>query len=211
MFSLPFPRRLTALSAALLVLAGCAGRPEAQPQPEPAPEPAQTEPTYSAETLADLLVAEVSAQRNVLGVTLGYYGREAVRERDPEIAEQAARLAAYLDDPLLTIELGEIWLAGEPDSAEAHELLTIARIQTGDVEGAAGHIDVLLNQHPDQALMRLIGQARGLDSDGNVALLEALASLTDRHPDQAPCGMPVPCTCSSRTSWKKRWPPAKRP
>ncbi|MCK5873423.1 MAG: tetratricopeptide repeat protein [Alcanivoracaceae bacterium] len=186
MFSLPFPRRLMALSAALLVLAGCASRPEVQPQPEPVEKPAPAEPTYSAETLADLLVAEVSAQRNVLGVTLGYYGREAIRHRDPKIAEQAARLAAYLDDPLLTIELGEIWLAGEPDSAEAHELLTIAQVQTGDVEGAAGHIDVLLKHHPDQALMRLVGQARGLDSDGNVALLEALASLTDRHPDQAP-------------------------
>jgi tetratricopeptide (TPR) repeat protein len=174
----------------MLVLTGCASRtspPASEPEATaPAPAAGISSPGYSSATLADLLVAEVSAQRNILGVTLGYYGREALSKRDPQIAEQAARLAAYLDDPLLTIELGQIWLAGDPDNAEAHELLAIARIVSGDVDGAAGHIDVLLTRHPEQALMRLVAQARGLDSDGNAALLAALASLTERHPRQAP-------------------------
>ena len=190
MFSLPFPRQTATLAALLLALTGCAGRtspPAGEPEAvAPAPAASVPAPSYSAATLADLLVAEVSAQRNILGVTLGYYGREALSKRDPEVAEQAARLAAYLDDPLLTVELGEIWLAGDPDNAEAHELMAIARILSGDVEGAAGHIDVLLTRHPEQALMRLVAQARGLDSDGNAALLAALASLTERHPRQAP-------------------------
>jgi tetratricopeptide (TPR) repeat protein len=141
---------------------------------------------YSPETLADLLIAEVSAQRNVLGVTLGYYGREALSSRDPKMAEQAARLAAYLEDPLLAIELGDIWLAGDPDNAEAHELLAIARIHAGDVAGAARHIDFLLKGDPDQALIRLVSQSRRLDTQGNTALLSALASLTKQHPRQAP-------------------------
>lgn len=185
-FSLPFPRRAAFLAAVLVALSGCASRsqPVAEAAATEAAEPAA--PSYSAQTFADLLIAEVSAQRNVLGVTLSYYGREALASRDPEIAEQAARLAAYLDDPLLAIELGDIWLAGDPDNAEAHELLAIARIHAGDVAGAASHIDFLLSGDPDQALMRLVSQARGLDSDGNAALLSALASLTKQHPKQAP-------------------------
>lgn len=174
-----------AILMTVAVLAGCAGRPTMD-TPDQATIAPPERPAYSAATLADLLVAEVAAQRNLLGVTLGYYGREALTHRDPKVAEQAARLAAYLDDPLLAIELGEIWLAGDPDSSDVHELLTIARLQSGDAEGAARHIDVLLARHPDEALLRLVGQARGLDAEGNSALLHALASLTDRHPKQAP-------------------------
>ncbi|MEE4250238.1 MAG: tetratricopeptide repeat protein [Alcanivoracaceae bacterium] len=180
-----FPRRAILLATVLMTLSACASRPEPVTEAETAPEEA-VKPSYSAQTFADLLIAEVSAQRNVLGVTLSYYAREASASRDPKIAEQAARLAAYLDDPLLAIELGDIWLAGDPGNAEAHELLAIARIHAGDVTGAAGHIDFLLKGDPDQALMRLVGQSRGLNSDGNAALLSALASLTREHPKQAP-------------------------
>jgi tetratricopeptide (TPR) repeat protein len=184
---MPEPRRPGRFAVLITValLSGCAARPAPETPEAPASAP-PARPSYSAATLADLLVAEVAAQRNLLGVTLGYYGREALTHRDPKVAEQAARLAAYLDDPLLAIELGEIWLAGEPNSSDAHELLTIARLQSGDAEGAARHIDVLLTRHPNEALLRLVAQARGLDADGNSALLQALASLTDQHPRQAP-------------------------
>jgi predicted Zn-dependent protease len=184
MFLPPFSGRLAVLLTLFSALSGCAAKVAMDNAVAPPPE--LVRPPYSSDTLADLLIAEVAAQRNILGVTLGYYGREALIHRDPLVAEQAARLAAYLDDPLLAIELGEVWLEGDPNNTYAHEMLTIARIQTGDVAGAARHIDVLLARQPDQALMRLVAQARGLDRDGNAALLGALASLTDRHPRQAP-------------------------
>ena len=55
-----------------LLIHGCASQ---TPAPEPTPEPTvpvASAPNYDSETLSDLLVAEVAAQRQSLGVTLGY-------------------------------------------------------------------------------------------------------------------------------------------
>ena len=178
-------RRTGPLLLAAALLGGCSTRPVEDSLASPPPtQPAR--PAYSAATLADLLVAEVAAQRNLLGVTLGYYSREARAHRDPLVAEQAARLAAYLNQPAEAAELGAIWLAGQPDSQEARELLAMSDVRLGDSEAAAAHIDVLLDQQPDQALMRLVAQARDLDQQGNETLLQALASLSEKHPRQAP-------------------------
>lgn len=143
-------------------------------------------PSYDADSLADLLVAEVAAQRDALGVTLEYYRREALAHGDPLVAEQGARLAAYLDDPQLASELGTLWLAGAPASEEARRLLAIAAVQTGDSEAAAAQIDQLLQQQPRQALMQLIKETEGLSGDDSQTLLAALASLTEQHSDLAP-------------------------
>src|SRR5690554_94429 len=190
LFSLSSPRRAAMLVALLTALSGCANRQSAFSSAVDdginGASTSSAKPSYSPQTLADLLVAEVAAQRNVLGVTLNYYAREALSSQDPQVAEQAARLAAYMDDPLLTIELADIWLAGQPNSAEAHQLLAIAKVHAGDADGAASHIDFLLNNDPEQALVHLVSQSRGLDSDGNATLLSALASLARQHPKQAP-------------------------
>lgn len=171
--------------ATLALLAACAQRPATDaPSPEPAPQPPA--PTYDAQTLADLLVAEVAAQRNALSVTMGYYGREARDTVDPEVARQAARLAAYLEDPVAAAELGQLWLERDPDSREAHELLALSYIKLGDKQRAASHIDELLSESPDTSLTELVSHARGLGPQGNQELLTVLGSLTDRYPDQAP-------------------------
>src|SRR5690606_26314804 len=100
--------RHTALVLAL-VLAGCARSPVADdtqstPQTPTASTkqeaPKATVRNYTPEMLGDLLVAEVAAQRNLYGVTLGYYSDTARATGDATVAEQAARLAAYLKDPV---------------------------------------------------------------------------------------------------------------
>ena len=82
------PWSLLPLCGALL-FTGCAHQP-AEPSPEPAAGSEQTDstplpPGYDSETLSDLLVAEVAAQRQALGVTLGYYGQAANTTGDPTV------------------------------------------------------------------------------------------------------------------------------
>ncbi len=141
---------------------------------------------YSPESLADLLIAEVAAQRELYGVTMGYYGEQARAHRDPLVASQAAKLAAYLNDPVAASELGEIWLEGEPESRDARQLLALSYIEQGERDKAAAQIDELMKGDPQRALVELVSQAHNLDEAGNVQLLAALGSLTDRYPDQAP-------------------------
>lgn len=141
---------------------------------------------YSAESLADLLVAEVAAQRSAYAVTLGYYAQQARQHRDPLVAEQAAKLAAYLDDPILSSEMGEVWLDGDSSSRDARVLLALSYTEQGETEKAAAQIDLLMADNPREALVDLVSQARNLDEAGNAQLLAALGSLTDRYPNQAP-------------------------
>lgn len=187
---LPMPSFLCRIAAAVplaltvSLLASCASQPS--PTVAATSSPASPRPAYDNATLADLLVAEVSAQRDALGVTLAYYRREALAHGDPVVAEQGARLAAYLDDPQLASQLGAIWLSSAPESDAAHRLLAIAAVQNGDSQAAAAHIHQLLDRNPEQALLQLIKEAEGLSVEDSQSLLTALASLTEQHPTLAP-------------------------
>jgi len=169
-----------------LLIHGCASQ---TPAPEPAPEPTApvaSAPNYDSETLSDLLVAEVAAQRQSLGVTLGYYSRAAESTRDPAVISQAAQLAHYLEDPQQALAMSELWLETTPDSEDALQVAILSEIRLGNTSAASRHLDQLLSAHGEEALGRLVTQARGLDAQSNLQLVEALAQLTDRYPDQAP-------------------------
>ena len=184
----------TALSGLLpplllaLLLSGCASRTTAPtPLIETAEKPSEPRATapYDTTVIADLLLAELAAQRNQLDVSLGYYTQTARRTRSPEVTGQAARLAAYLEDPALALEMSERWLTLAPGDTTAMEIAALAHVSLGDADAAARYIDTLLATDPDTALVRLVTQARNLDQAGNTELLAALAQLTDRYTEQA--------------------------
>lgn len=170
-----------------LLLNGCASQ---APTPGPAEvAPAASgpvTPNYDSDTLSDLLVAEVAAQRQSLGVTLGYYSQAAEKTRDPQVISQAAQLAHYLEDHQQTLSLSQLWLEAQPDHEEALQLAILSEIRLGNTDAASRYLDRLLGEHGGEALGRLVSQARGLDAQGNQQLVQALAQLTDRYPDQAP-------------------------
>jgi len=170
-----------------LLLNGCATKSPAPKAAEPEP-PAATRaaPSYDSETLSDLLVAEVAAQRQSLGVTLAYYSQAAHNTGDPQVISQAAQLAHYLEDHQQALALSELWLEQEPANEEALQLAILSEIRLGNIDAASRYLDTLLGEHGGEALGRLVGQARGLDAQGNRQLVQALAQLSDRYPDQAP-------------------------
>ena len=160
-----------------LLIHGCASQ---TPAPEPTPEPTvpvASTPNYDSETLSDLLVAEVAAQRQSLGVTLGYYSQAAESTRDPAVISQAAQLAHYLEDPQQALAMSELWLDTTPDSEDALQVAILSEIRLGNTSAATRHLDQLLSAHGEDALGRLVNQARGLDEQGNLQLVEALAQL----------------------------------
>jgi len=171
----------------VLLLNGCASKTPAptaaESQPPAANPPA---PSYDSETLSDLLVAEVAAQRQSLGVTLAYYSQAARSTGDPQVISQAAQLAHYLEDHQQALALSELWLEQAPADEEALQLAILSEIRLGNIPAASRYLDMLLGEHGGEALGRLVSQARGLDAQGNRQLVEALAQLTDRYPDQAP-------------------------
>ncbi len=143
-------------------------------------------PAYESGELADLLVAEVAAQRQAYGVTLGYYTEVAKRTGDIKVLSQASQLAHYLEDHHQALLLSQQWLEQEPESEEALQLAILSEIRLGNTAATTRYLDTLLGTHGEQALGRLVAQARGLDAEGNLQLVQALAQLTDQYPEQAP-------------------------
>ncbi len=169
-----------------LLIHGCASQ-TTTPATETGPSTSMASaPTYDSETLSDLLVAEVAAQRQSLGVTLGYYSRAAQSTRDPNVISQAAQLAHYLEDPLQALAMSELWLETSPHNEDALQVAILSEIRLGNTATTTRYLDQLLSAHGEDALGRLVNQARGLGAQGNLQLVEALAQLTHRYPDQAP-------------------------
>jgi tetratricopeptide (TPR) repeat protein len=171
----------------LALLGGCAHQPEASPEPEAwippkAPLPIKEKPGM----LGDLLVAEVAAQHDALQVALAYYSRVGKATNDPGVLAQATRLAAYLHEHQQALELAERWLRQAPANKRAREIAALASISLGEPQQAALHIDRLLARDPDTALNDLVKQARQLNTDTSEPLLEALSSLVEQYPEQAP-------------------------
>ena len=172
--------------AALLVLGGCASTP-LDPAPAATQPPASpTAVVYDGETLANLLIAEVAAQRQALPVTHSYYQQEALRTSDPGVLEQAAQLAYYLQDYPGTLTLTGPWLDRHPNNESALRLAILAHIQLGQIDQATPALDALIGHHGQQGLARLVGQGHDLSAEDNLGLIAALAPLTERYPDQAP-------------------------
>ena len=140
---------------------------------------------YDGETLANVLAAEMAAQRGDLETSARYYARAARQVESPRVRARATRLASYIQDHDLTVEMATLWLALEPAS-EALELAALAEIGLGQPERATAHIERLLDDYPDASLVRLVRNARGLDPMGTEGLLETLGMLTERYPEQAP-------------------------
>lgn len=174
----------------LLLLQGCASQPSDAPSVTLGPAQPDTEtvapPSYDSAALADLLVAEVAAQRQAYGVTLGYYTDVGKRSGDTKVLSLAAQLAHYLEDHHQALLLSQQWLEQEPENEEALQLAILSEIRLGNTEATTRYLDTLLGTHGEQALGRLVAQARGLDAEGNLQLVEALAQLTDQYPEQAP-------------------------
>ncbi|MDX1802873.1 MAG: tetratricopeptide repeat protein [Alcanivorax sp.] len=176
--------RLSALPLCALLLAGCASTPSAPPPEAANPDAPPIE--YSGETLSNLLVAEVAAQRQALDVTLGYYDQAAHSTHDPKVVSQAAQLAYYMGDYSKTLSLSQEWLTLSPNNQDALQLAILSEVSLQNSDAAAGYLDTLLDHYGEQSLGRLVSQARGLGNDDNLELVKALAQLTDRYPKQAP-------------------------
>lgn len=181
------PRLITviALLSSLAVLPGCALRPGQDTPPVEEPTLPPPEPVvYDEEVLADLLVAEVAVRRDAFAPALGYYADVARRTDSPVVRAQATRLAAYMEDAMLSREMAELWLASAPHSHEAREMAALAEISLGNPDAAAAHIDRLLADNPDQALGRLVAHARSLNQEESNQLLAAFSQLTEQYPRQ---------------------------
>lgn len=138
------------------------------------------------DTLYDLLVAEIAAQRNQINISLLNYIQQARITRDPAVIKRAINAAQFAKDPVAINELGQLWLEVEPENPSAHQLMayqfSIAK-QYGD---AIHHIDKVIELGGRISVESLAIGSQSLPDDDKRQLLALYQKLESKHPDSNP-------------------------
>lgn len=153
---------------------------EAQQQGEA--EAAEDHPVrpFPAETLYDLMVAELAGMQNNLPLALNNYLSQARTTRDPGIVARAARIAAYAENHPALLEMALLWSELEPENLDAHSVATLSLAREGRLEEALQHAEYALSRGDQEPIMSLAVTAGGATPQQRQALLDAYPPLLQR-------------------------------
>ncbi len=131
----------------------------AQDTAAPAPAPAvkavtEARAVYPEQSLTDdlmydILLAEISAQRGVLDVSVERYLEAAVAAQDPRIAERAVQIASYARQYDVALLAARRWVELDADNQEARKALTALALHAGDLDEVVEQMDYLLSTADD--------------------------------------------------------------
>ncbi|MGB5326313.1 MAG: tetratricopeptide repeat protein [Pseudomonadales bacterium] len=159
---------------------------------------------FEPETLYNLLVGELSVYNRDIRTAAEFYHREALRTREPQVVARAARLARYLRDSAMALELAQLWYEVEPANQQAAENLADLYARTNqplralDVleqqmqQGGQPRFGLLRNNNLQSGSPELAEVLRRLDilsssagTEDNFGLLFTHALLLQKNGDNA--------------------------
>lgn len=103
-------------------------------------------PRYSkdAQLIYLLLLAEISAQRGALPVSVSAYLKASQLTTDPKIAERATRVASFARDYKSALKAAERWAVLQPRNLDAHHSLVILYLRNKLLDKAVQEVDTVL-------------------------------------------------------------------
>ncbi|HIK79535.1 MAG TPA: hypothetical protein EYF94_01200, partial [Porticoccaceae bacterium] len=101
------------------------------------------------ETLYDLLVGDVALARNQFDIALDNYSRQARLTADKEVIALAHRIAEYVRNQTVQMEMALLWVDTSPDDSEAHKAALQAYLNQGNAQSALTHASWLYQHHND--------------------------------------------------------------
>ncbi len=154
---------------------------------KPAPEPERILPKrpnveLTEDILFKVLVAEIAGQRGKIDIAVENYLELARSTRDPVVVERATRVAIYARNNEAAYEAATLWLELDPESPDAHQVLTVMTIRKGDVDQALYHLEAILkasNGKLDQKLW-MIANFLGREED-QLAVMQLMERLMENH------------------------------
>ncbi len=133
-----------------------------------------------------LMTAEIAGQRGQYGLALDGYLRAANRVSDVEVTKRAAKIALYLQDKERLKQSLDLWLAMEPDSLDAHQLMAVAALKSGDRKGAFVNIEYLLQQDAIGFEGKTLMMLKSLSDRASQNLArQVFADLSEKYPENA--------------------------
>lgn len=172
-------------------LAGCASL-NSSKSTTPAATATQTEPdeveygnfSEQDDTLYDLLVAEVAAQRDQFNITLVNYIHQARATRDPGVILRAINAAQIAKDDEAIKELALIWLESEPDNIAAHQILAYQYSREKAFPEAIDQIAEILELGGETSVEALAIGSQTATEREKQELLNLYTQLLERFPDK---------------------------
>lgn len=139
----------------------------------------------NADFIYKYLAGEIAGQRGDLGMSGAIFYELAKTERDPRLAERAAKVATYGNVPGLAIPAIKLWAELDPTSTEAQQAVTEMLIATGKLNETEPYLTKLLSKEDTRAngflyINSLLG--RSTDKAGVLRLVQSLAKP---YPDLA--------------------------
>ena len=122
------------------------------------------------DTLYDLLVGDVALGRNQFKIALDNYSRQARLTADKEVIALAHRIAEYVRDQTVQMEMALLWVDTSSDDPEAHKAALQAYLNQGDAQTALTHASWLYQYHNDLDSLLLVTTTT-FDSPSQIASL----------------------------------------
>jgi tetratricopeptide (TPR) repeat protein len=179
------------LSAAMLSLNGCATHKQLKNDSmmiaagNDAQANDQTEKTLRPEFIYRYLVGEIAGQRGDMGTSGAIFYDLAKLERDPRLAERAAKIAAYGNISNLAVPAIKLWAELAPESTEAQQAMTEMLIATGKLDDTKPYLSKLLAKEETRASGFLYINTLLNRSPDKAAILELVQFLAKPYPDSA--------------------------
>jgi tetratricopeptide (TPR) repeat protein len=132
----------------------------------------------SSDFIYKYLVGEVAGQRGELATSGTIFYELAKTERDPRLAERAAKIAVYANIPSLAIPAVKLWSELDPSSIEAQQAVSEMLIATGKLKDTESYLARLLVKEETRAggfLYLNVLLSRSSDKAGVLRLVQSLA------------------------------------
>ena len=137
------------------------------------------------DTLYDLLVGDVALGRNQFKIALDNYSRQARLTADKEVIALAHRIAEYVRDQTVQMEMALLWVDTSSDDPEAHKAALQAYLNQGDAQTALTHASWLYQYHNDLDSLLLVTTTT-FDSPSQIAsLIDSVKKLPFSREKQA--------------------------
>jgi len=140
------------------------------------------------DTLYDLLVAEVAAQRSQFTITLINYIQQARMTLDPGVIKRAINAAQLLKDMEAIREMALLWAEVEPESIPAHQLLAFQYSLQKNYVDAMLHIEAVLQLDGEARVDSLASSSAPLNDEDKNTLLRLYKDLYEVFPDNYEVG-----------------------
>lgn len=175
----------TCILAGALGISGCASQQNIKNSKSASTLESPTENTLTAEFIYKYLVGEIAGQRGDLATSGSIFYDLAKKERDPRLAERAAKIAAYGNMPGLAISAVKLWAELDPTSTEAQQSMTEILIVTGKLNETEPYLAKLLSKKETQAGGFLYVNTLLARSPDKKAILRLVQSLAQPYPELA--------------------------